>query len=111
MKSRTVKIVVCIKHVPDPAAVTWQPGAAEIDPGARRAINPYDEHALEAAVQLAEAIGSDGETEVEIVEEKGQLVLRLKARDQPTSGLDGWVGFLAGEPRDVDAFIEDIRGR
>lgn len=54
-----MRIVVCIKHVPDPAAVTWAPGSVEIDDGVARALNPYDEHAVEAAVQLATEIGAE----------------------------------------------------
>jgi electron transfer flavoprotein beta subunit len=55
-----VKIVVTVKLVPDPNAVR------RIDPGTKRlvragietALNPFDEYAIEAALQLKEQIGA-----------------------------------------------------
>jgi electron transfer flavoprotein beta subunit len=58
-----VKIVVTVKLVPDPNA------QKRIDPATKRLVrsgvetvlNPYDEYALEAALQLRERVG-DGST-------------------------------------------------
>ena len=61
--------------------------------------------------RLREKHGLHARAEVELVEERGQLILRLKARATQSSSLDKWVGFLEEEPEDVDAFIEEIRGR
>lgn len=59
-----MKIAVCVKEVPDPAA------AKRIDPASGRlvrsgenTINPYDRHAIEAALQIKEA----AEAEITIV--------------------------------------------
>jgi electron transfer flavoprotein beta subunit len=59
-----VKIVVTVKLVPDTNA------AKRIDPGTKRlvrtgietVINPFDEYAIEAALQLKERLGADGTT-------------------------------------------------
>jgi AbrB family looped-hinge helix DNA binding protein len=61
--------------------------------------------------RLRDKYGLRAKTEVELVEERGQLILRLKKQAPEVSGLDRWVGSLDGQPDDVDAFIEDIRGR
>jgi hypothetical protein len=52
-----------------------------------------------------------GGAEIELVEEQGQLILRLRSQSIQSSGLDKWVGFLEDQPEDVDLFIEEIRGR
>lgn len=59
---RRVKIIVCIKQVPDPEG---PPSAFEVDSEAKKinpvgippVINPFDENALEAALQLKEEHG------------------------------------------------------
>ena len=59
-----VKIVVCAKQIPDPEAPL---GAVKIDPerkkvsveGLSEVINPYDENALEAALQIKEKNGGE----------------------------------------------------
>ncbi len=56
-----MKIVVTVKLVPDPNA------EKRIDPGSKRLVrtgvetvlNPYDEYALEAALQIKEKVGGD----------------------------------------------------
>jgi len=57
-----LKIAICVKEVPDPAA------EKRIDPTTHRLVrsgentlNPYDRHAIEAAVRLREAGASDAE--------------------------------------------------
>lgn len=61
--------------------------------------------------RLRDKHGLHPKAEVELVEQKGQLILRLKTRSKQESSLDGWVGFLGGEPEDVDTLLEDLRGR
>ena len=60
--------------------------------------------------ELRERFGLTPLTEVEFQVVKGQLVIRKKIPAQKTK-IRNWVGFLNGEPEDVDQFIEDIRGR
>jgi len=57
-----VKIAICVKEVPDPTA------HKRIDPGTKRLVrsgentlNPYDRHAIEAAVQLREGAAAGAE--------------------------------------------------
>ena len=74
-----MKIVVTLKVVPDPNSVK------RIDPNTRRlvrsggdnVINPYDEYALEAALQLKEKLGSDTTVSVvSMVPENAKEVVR-----------------------------------
>lgn len=57
-------IVVCIKHIPDPEApwvqFTIDEGACAVTalPGVRWLVSPFDEQALEAALQVREALGA-----------------------------------------------------
>ena len=57
-----MKIIVCIKQVPDTSEVRLDP---ETNTLARESVssimNPYDQHALEEAVRLKEESGDDGE--------------------------------------------------
>ena len=55
-----MNILVCIKHVPDTETrVKVAPGGAGLDLGeANFVVNPYDEYAVEAALQLKEKQGS-----------------------------------------------------
>ncbi len=55
-----MRILVCVKHVPDTTEVRFDPATAELK--VRQAptkINNYDENALEAAVQLRSALGAE----------------------------------------------------
>ncbi|MCB9707262.1 MAG: AbrB/MazE/SpoVT family DNA-binding domain-containing protein [Myxococcales bacterium] len=62
--------------------------------------------------QLRDKYGLLPQTEVEFIEQEGQLMVRRKVFAAPVvSPLERWVGFLKNTPEDVDAFIEDIRGR
>jgi len=74
-----VKIVVTLKVVPDPNS------SKRIDPNTKRlvragvdlVINPYDEYALEAALQLKEKLGGDTTvTVVSMVPEQNKEVVR-----------------------------------
>jgi AbrB family looped-hinge helix DNA binding protein len=60
--------------------------------------------------ELRDKHGLHPSAEVDFVEVGGELVLRKVVRDQP-SPVRRWIGFLMGQPEDVDQFIEDIRGR
>lgn len=59
---------------------------------------------------LREKFGLGPRTEVEFLVVGGELVIRRKAPAQ-REGLAGWVGYLDGDPGDVDAFVEQMRGR
>ena len=52
-----MRIYVCVKHVPDSAAKIKVVGKNQIDETVTFLLNPYDEHAVEAAVQLKEQTG------------------------------------------------------
>ena len=52
----TLKIFVCVKHVPDSAATIRIIEPNEIDETVTFLLNPYDENAVEAAVQLKSEI-------------------------------------------------------
>jgi len=58
--------------------------------------------------------GLKGSTEVEFVEEGGELILRKKVSSQPKTRrarITSCIGILEEKPEDVDRFIEEIRGR
>lgn len=53
-----MKIIVCIKQVPDAKDVRLDPETNTLSrEGVQSIMNPYDQHALEAGVQLAESLG------------------------------------------------------
>lgn len=54
-----MKIVVCVKQVPDSAATVVVEDGKVTWGGAPLVINPWDEYAVEAALQLAESQGGD----------------------------------------------------
>jgi len=59
-----MKIVVCVKEVPDPAAPKRiDPGTKRLDRSGEGALNEFDTHALEEGLRLNEASG-DGEVVV-----------------------------------------------
>jgi electron transfer flavoprotein beta subunit len=51
-----MKIVVCVKHVPDSAATIKVVDEKRIDTGITFLVNPYDEHALTEAARIAQEI-------------------------------------------------------
>lgn len=51
-----MKIYICVKHVPDSAATIKIKDGNRIDEGVTFLLNPYDENAVEAAVQLKSAV-------------------------------------------------------
>jgi len=53
-----MKIIVCVKQVPDAKDVRLDPKTNTLSrEGVQSIMNPYDQHALEAGVQLAESLG------------------------------------------------------
>lgn len=55
-----MKIIVCIKQVPDAKDVRLDPETNTLArEGVESIMNPYDQHALEAAVSLREALGGE----------------------------------------------------
>ena len=54
-----MKIFVCVKHVPDTAANVKLVNGNSFDDSVKCVINPYDEYAIEAAVQIKENIGGE----------------------------------------------------
>ncbi len=53
-----MKIIVCVKQVPDAKDVRLDPETNTLSrEGVQSIMNPYDQHALEAGVQLSESIG------------------------------------------------------
>lgn len=50
-----MKIVVCVKQVPDTSEIKWTENNTMIRDGVESIINPFDEYALETAVRLKEA--------------------------------------------------------
>jgi electron transfer flavoprotein beta subunit len=74
-----MRIVVCLKRVPDTESVIRiaPDGGAILSEGLNFIINPYDEYAIEAALQLKEAQGGEvlllcvGEAEAESTLRKG----------------------------------------
>jgi electron transfer flavoprotein beta subunit len=61
-----VRIVVCVKEVPDATAVRRvDPGSLRLDRSGERTLNPFDAHAVEAALRLKEGpAGADSEVVV-----------------------------------------------
>ena len=56
-KKEEMKIYVCVKHVPDSAAKITIVGDNQIDESVTFLMNPYDEHAIEAAARLKKQLG------------------------------------------------------
>lgn len=57
-----MKIIVCVKQVPDASEVRLDPETNTLArEGVASIMNPYDQHALEEAVRLKESCGGDGE--------------------------------------------------
>lgn len=54
-----MNIYVCVKHVPDTAANIKVVGEAGFDESVKYVMNPYDEYAVEEAVQIVERVGGE----------------------------------------------------
>ncbi|HEX2167083.1 MAG TPA: electron transfer flavoprotein subunit beta/FixA family protein [Longimicrobiales bacterium] len=83
-----MKIVVCIKRVPDTEARIRISGGTAIDPaGIKFVISPYDEFALETALRLKEAHGSAEVLAVSV----GESTTGEQLRSALAMGADGAV--------------------
>jgi electron transfer flavoprotein beta subunit len=58
-----VKVAVCVKHVPEPAARRLDPATKRLDRSGEGALNPFDAHAVEEALRVRDAAG-EGEVVV-----------------------------------------------
>ena len=54
-----MKIFVCVKHVPDTAANVKLVGGNSFDDSVKFVVNPYDEYAIEEAVQIKKDTGGE----------------------------------------------------
>lgn len=105
--------IVCIKRVPDSATrVRIGPGGRSLDPaGVKFVLNPYDECALEEALQLKEAAGTGLVTAITLGPPEAAETLRTAL----AMGADEAV--LLGSPGSHDALSvaralsDEIRGR
>ena len=61
--SEPMKVVVCVKHVPDTGSRRLDPQSKRLDRSGEGALNPFDAHALEEGLRIKEASG-DGEVVV-----------------------------------------------
>jgi electron transfer flavoprotein beta subunit len=58
-----VKVAVCVKHVPEPAARRLDPATKRLDRSGEGALNSFDAHAVEEALRVRDAAG-EGEVVV-----------------------------------------------
>lgn len=54
-----MKIVVCVKQVPDTSDIKWTENNTMVREGVESILNPFDEYAVETAIRLKESAGSD----------------------------------------------------
>ena len=54
-----MQVYVCVKHVPDTAANIVVVGETEFDESVKSVVNPYDEYAIEEAVQTVKKAGGE----------------------------------------------------
>ena len=59
-----MKIVVCVKQVPDTADIKWTENNTMIREGVESIMNPFDEYGVETAIRIKEAVGADCEITV-----------------------------------------------
>lgn len=59
-----MKIVVCVKQVPDTADIKWTENNTMIREGVESIMNPFDEYAVETAIRLKEQVGGDAQITV-----------------------------------------------
>jgi electron transfer flavoprotein beta subunit len=52
-----VKVAVCVKHVPEPAARRLDPSTKRLDRSGEGALNSFDAHAVEEALRVRDAAG------------------------------------------------------
>jgi electron transfer flavoprotein beta subunit len=71
-----LKIYVCIKHVPDTAANIRPLGGTAFDETVKFIMNPYDEYALEQALQIRDTEGGSEVIAVTVGKESAAVTLR-----------------------------------
>jgi electron transfer flavoprotein beta subunit len=91
-----MQIYVCVKHVPDSAARITVVGKHQIDETVTFLLNPYDEHAVEAAVQLKE---QTGDAEV-IAVSVGKTEAANTIKSAMAMGADRGILVVVSEPPD-----------
>jgi electron transfer flavoprotein beta subunit len=72
-----MRIYVCLKHVPDTAANIRPLGGTAFDETVKFIMNPYDEYALEQALQIREKEGASEVIAVTVGKESAAATLRL----------------------------------
>jgi electron transfer flavoprotein beta subunit len=72
-----MQIYVCIKHVPDTAANIRPLGGTDFDETVKFIMNPYDEYALEQALQIREKEGGSEVIAVTVGKESAAVTLRF----------------------------------
>jgi electron transfer flavoprotein beta subunit len=72
-----VKIYVCVKHVPDTAANIRPLGGTDFDETVKFIMNPYDEYALEQALQIRDKEGGSEVIAVTVGKEYAATTLRF----------------------------------
>jgi electron transfer flavoprotein beta subunit len=99
-----VRIVVCVKEVPDATAVRRvDPGSLRLDRSGERTLNPFDAHAVEEALRLKEG-AAGAESEVVVLSMGPQTTLRTLGKalalgadravlvsDEALAGADIWL--------------------
>lgn len=71
-----MKICVCVKHVPDSAAKITIIGQNQFNESITFIMNPYDEHAVEEAVQMKKQVGDCEVVAVSVGKESAENTLR-----------------------------------
>ena len=94
-----LKIYVCVKHVPDTAATIRLTGDTEFDESVVFVLNPYDENAVEAALQVRQA--HEGSEVVAVC--LGKQAAENSLRSAMAMGADR--GILVKTEKEADPFV------
>jgi electron transfer flavoprotein beta subunit len=77
LKDTAMRMYVCIKHVPDTAANIRLMGGVAFDETVKFIMNPYDEHALEQALQIKDNKGAGEVIVISVGKEAAVATLRF----------------------------------
>ena len=72
-----MRIYVCVKHVPDTAANIRLTGGVDFDETVKFIMNPYDEHALEQALQIKDNKGGSEVVAISVGKDASVATLRF----------------------------------
>jgi len=72
-----MQVYVCVKHVPDTAANIRLTGRVDFDESIKFIMNPYDEHALEQALQIKDNKGAGEVIAISVGKEAAVATLRF----------------------------------